>query len=689
MFRQIKVFLISLIAIFLLSACQEENDKEILLDKSDPRVFTKTDEVDLYEAGPNTATQTVSLSKIDTIYLNQILGFPENGNALKVHTACISEQANRVYAVGIMTPDVAVIENGKLIDYFHTDLPEQSKTIKYVFCEGDYLIVADEGHIISFNPASGEKIASIQVGQNIFPNKAYLDEIDGLFLVGVPEENTVDVYNAKTLNKVITLDAGRGIWARTKEGELLSVTEKTEHGEILLATWYDPKDFTVLKEKEISNFSSSSFAYDPEENSLWVAKNGLVQKVPFDLDGGKPMKISFPAPEDVMQILVVNEKVLVVSENGYDENIDPGFKGGLIIANSLTGEIEQTLLIPWKHSEVDATSSGTAVLVNNDGNSVDLINLNTGEYQVVRVGSSAETVAVDNEGHIYVGNRLGGSTVPVISSSFDLLEEITTEAWPVNIFYSPSLNQIFTYNMLGSSISVIDPTTLRIERTYDLGVPDANTDALGEMVYDETHHVFFVAIPEQMGIIVVDAENGDIIKKIQLSKELTKGKELGGPGTILLGVYEPKMTLFAYVKETKQLIVFDGLNDFQLVEQREVEAEDLNIYPNSLFVDQYHDRLFLANTILNANSLENIGFLPTGVQQVLGIDNEHGVLFAVGSEKDKETLYALNADLSEVLDSVPLTENQYVKTRGIFDASSGLIYAAEMGLAQVLVFDPY
>ena len=330
--------------------------------------------------------------------------------------------------------------------------------------------------------------------------------------------------------------------------------------------------------------------------------------------------------------------------------------------------------------------------MNNDGNSVTLIDIASGETRVVAVGSAAESVAIDGGGNLYVGNRLGGSTIPVVSSVFVKKAELFPEAWPVGLAYSSALDRIFSYNMLGSSVSVIDPTGPSIVEAYGLDVADGASDALAAMTYDATHDVLFAAIPEQFVVVALDAKTGGVIDTITLPEALTRDvdvEDLSGPGSLLVAVHEPTMTVFVYVKWAKQLLTFDGLNEFAAGESISLSSDVLTDFPFALFVDQYHDRLFFGGDVFDVNTLSQIGSMPAGAFSAFALDNTAGVLLAIGLDGTQETLYAINADLSSTLDTIALPANQSVRTRGFYDKGTGLVYTAHTALAEVGVFNPF
>src|SRR3989338_8877006 len=326
-----------------------------------PEVTTTTSErdfeaEDLYEAGPDTATQTVTFTQMATVEVNALRDLPTDGNVLKVHTVCIDDSTSVAYAAGIMT---------------------------------------SERNIVSVDPTTGEVRGEVTTPASTAPEIAFFYDLHNLFAITTPKAGTATFYDATTLAVRSTLTVGewRNRWFVTADGSLLLVNEQRDE-KTMTATWYDAETFRVQKTETIPVAFAQAMGYDVEANALWIAARAQVTQVPLD---DIRSRLSFSTPDDIKQVMVVAGKVLAVSKNGYDTADEPGFMGGLLIADAATGTLEQTITLPWQHSEVGATEDGEAILVNNDGNSITLIDLASGETRVVAVGSAAEAVAIDGD----------------------------------------------------------------------------------------------------------------------------------------------------------------------------------------------------------------------------------------------------------------------------------------------------
>src|SRR3989338_2398633 len=282
-----------------------------------PEVTTTTSErdfeaEDLYEAGPDTATQTVTFTQMATVEVNALRDLPTDGNVLKVHTVCIDDSTSVAYAAGIMTSDIAVIENGKTTSYLHTDLGGEGLALKYLYCGGGNVIMANERNIVSVDPTTGEVRGEVTTPASTAPEIAFFYDLHNLFAITTPKAGTATFYDATTLAVRSTLTVGewRNRWFVTADGSLLLVNEQRDE-KTMTATWYDAETFRVQKTETIPVAFAQAMGYDVEANALWIAARDKVTQVPLD---DIRSRLSFSTPDDIKQVMVVAGKVLAVRD---------------------------------------------------------------------------------------------------------------------------------------------------------------------------------------------------------------------------------------------------------------------------------------------------------------------------------------------------------------------------------------
>src|SRR3989338_9568825 len=183
--------LVSAIAVIVALPFMRDRASEQQADEQ-PEVTTTTsartfETEDLYEAGPDIATQTVAFTQTTTVQVNALRDLPTDGNVLKVHTACIDDSTGIAYAAGIMTSDIAVIENGKTTSYLHTDLGGEGLALKYLYCGGGNVIMANERNIVSVDPTTGEARGEVTTSTSTVTEIAFFDDLHNIFAITTPK----------------------------------------------------------------------------------------------------------------------------------------------------------------------------------------------------------------------------------------------------------------------------------------------------------------------------------------------------------------------------------------------------------------------------------------------------------------------------------------------------------------------
>ncbi len=657
---------------------KEQQSKETILEKVEITEEAKKIrnslfvENDIYE--PSETNNDVSLS-LEAIYnVNDFLGFPE-GNVMKIHDVCFDNSLERAYAVGIMSTDVAVIEDDKVIEYFDPEL-ESGYGLKYINCEDGNLFVTNENNIIKMNGETGEIIESIEFEETIFVQSMSIHE--NYLTVPIPDLNQVFIYEISSMEKIAELDVSKTPILFTENGDIITAEFNNDGYDV---KYYDD-DLKVTSSLTLSIPSVLGHLIDVY-NELWFIDTVRERLLIYDLDNPNenPIAIEDIVPEPVRIVSGV-DYVVVNTDNGYDDGTTGGFLGGVSIIDAETKEVLHNIAIPSKHSNMEIDENNKMLyLSNNDGGSISRIDLETGEYYTINIGNAAEGGVVLDDGTVYVRNRLGGSTLMHINfENNELLSEIETNDWPVGIAYDSELDKVFTFDFLDSSISVIDNDEI-IEH-YDLMIPDGNTDGIGDMAYDLTRHVIYSALPEQNRVVALDVDSGLVLYDIFVEDYGMEYEELSGAGTLTIGVYEPTAKLLVYAQKPEKLYVYDGLNDFELYEAVDVPlGSDIRNYPYSLYVDNHNDRIYMGNTIIDAITFETMGSLSYG-DSVVAVDNI--MLTASEDKKNQETLYALSLE-GELLDEIEMDKDQYVNAR--FAYSDGKLYAFYLVSGEIWFFE--
>lgn len=660
------------------------NENNVTEKDSQPSADYIFSEKNNYEEETTGATRQVALEKTAVYDMNDYLGFPK-GNTLKTHSVCYDESIGQGYIAGILTSEVAVFKNDKVFAYVDTGMGVGDFLLKELYCGGGEVLVVSDNETVKIDGATLEVSDSVSFDPSVHVKSVYMSADFGLVAFAIPDTKSYVFYDLDTMKEAGEISIDRGKMFYKKDGTILMVDalSNTKGYEVktIGQDFLEKDSYTIESKPETIDMD-----YDEANNDLWVLVRGGKILI-FDLDDyeKKPFVIKTEVP-DPKAIVFDPDYTVVMTENGYDEDGYGDFLGGIAILDTQAREVSKIVRIPSHHTSIELDPAAhMAYITNNGDNSVSRVNLVTGEIEaIIKAGSSTESGAVASDGSLYLRNRLGGNSIMHLNPATGVFSNIACAyPWPVGIAYSLSLNKIFTFDFLNSSISAINPETDEIEAVYNLPVPDGSTDAVGDMTYDNTRNVAYVAIPEQNVVVAVDLVTGETIQVVEVEDYLTEGTygELGGPGELVVATYEPTAKLFVYAKQVSQIFVYDGLNDFALVGTINVSktGNEKENFPYALVVDQAHDRLYIGSNIYDAKTYAWVGSLAYG-ESVAWADWEDDILFTVSvNEKanDQETLYALN-NQGELLDQIDLAEGQYVKARFVHDDARGVMYVLYM-----------
>lgn len=627
-------------------------------------------EENLYNAGATGPSGQVTL-ELDQVYrVNDYFGF--SGNTLKMFDVCYDTSIGKGYAAGIMTHEIAVFSSDSQIAYIDTGLGEGSFELKYLHCGDGKLFVSAGTNIQVYDGETYELIAEKKLKNEVHNAGLFFD--DEYLYVPITFESEIQVFNIDDLDPVTTFEGGLGynfFWNdqlfsyEIEENTLYQVSEDFERTEF--------NTFDFFKEGERVNLLSV-------KNELWILLDDRLLIYGLDSLEEKPISIDLELPE-AEDLYLLDNHVAIVSQNGFDDGTVGGYFGGVSFISIDSKEIVGTYKLPHKHKK-GSGAGDFLYLTNNEDNSIMKVSID-GSYEIIRTGSSTENGVVLNDGSVMTTNRLGGSSVMhLVDGEFT---EIETNEWPVGISYDSDLDQVYTFDFLTGVISVIKNNA--VVDSFDLGF-ELETDGIGDMTYDQTRKMLYVVAPERNEIIVVDALTGETLHSLYVEDYMDDYEELSGAGTLIAGVYEPTMKLFVFAQKRHQLFIYDGMKNFKLTNNFTVGCvNSIKDFPYSLFVDNYHDLIYLCGNIYDSDG-NLVGETPTGYS-VIGVDNDDGLLFSVKMKEEDnelERLIVMDTDMNQ-LASIDMNENQYVKARFAYDDVRNKMYAFYMVPSEIWAFD--
>ncbi|MBT3450670.1 hypothetical protein HN652_01910 [archaeon] len=638
---------------------------------------------DLYEAGPEGPTGKVTLELNQIYSMNSFLGLPDS-NALKMYDVCYDESIDQAYSAGIMTSDIAVYEKVdetyKVVDYLPTEIGIGEFELKYLLCGEGSLYIIVEDAMYGYDGITFELMNSFHFKKEISLASAYLDNEN--IIISTIENNTNIVLDKTNLNQI-------------NEFELGLTTKFSVEGSMYSLGIEDHDIYSYDENYDKEYYGSIDFSTKPDSiiysnNELWMLIKGKLMIYDFENLDEKPIAVNGIVP-DPNDLYVTKDYVVVVTENGFDDGTIENYKGGFSVISIETKEVLYETEIVSKHKRGSVGFEDNLLfLTNNDYNSITIIDLESGEYDIISQGSSVEGGIITKEGKLFLRNRLGGGDkIFMLDLNDNSFEELEVGGWPVGIAYDPDLDQVFTFDFLASEISVLNSLTGEKIDEFELGVPEGETDGIGIMSYDYTNKILYPVIPEQNVVVAIDAVSGEVIKVIDVEEYDVNYEDLGGPGVLISATYEPEMKLYVYANVPKMVYVYDGLNDYQLVEEISIDKnKGLVDFPYSLFVDNFHDKMYIGENVYDATTDEYLRDTTTEYS-VFAVDNDDGLLFSVKvkeQDNELERLIVMNTNM-EQLDAIDMASNQYVKSRFTYDPNSNKMYVFYMVSSEVWVYD--
>jgi DNA-binding beta-propeller fold protein YncE len=365
-----------------------------------------------------------------------------------------------------------------------------------------------------------------------------------------------------------------------------------------------------------------------------------------------------------------------VTSNGFDDGTVGSYLGGVTVVDAITKESLYEYELDHHHKRCHSDGD-YLVLTNNDDNSVIKMELESGDYEVLQFGNSAEHGVVLDDGSVIVSNRLGGSTLFHIKNG--VMNEIDVGEWPVGLAYDSALNRIFSFDFLAGRISVIDGVSDEIVDEYYIGY-ECETDAIGDLAYDSLQNILYAVVPERNQVVAVDALTGDVLSLIDLEDYGVDYMDMGGAAALTADVHEESSMLYVFIQKVKKLYLYDS--DFSLVKSIQVECEnDIKDFPYSLFVDDYNDKVYVCGAVYSLEG-DSLGSVPTSYS-VVAADEDDGLLFTVDlGDNELENLIVMDSSYNELAE-IGMAENQYVKARFAYDSVNNKMFVFYMVLGEV------
>ncbi|MBT5016082.1 hypothetical protein HN748_06070 [Candidatus Peregrinibacteria bacterium] len=306
----------------------------------------------------------------------------------------------------------------------------------------------------------------------------------------------------------------------------------------------------------------------------------------------------------------------------------------------------------WQEKEQSSTRSVQFY----DQEQFDLENyMDLNEKEVELLGS----VAMGKEENLYLSTDLRkGELIHLDPHTFSSVPLELATVGLINGFYSENLNKTFIYDEGTSTVNLLHPDKHHVLGLYVL--PNNPNSENASLAYDYTREVLYIALPVENKILVMDVRDGMIWDTIE--------QDLTGETQVM--VYEPAAKLL--LGNNGEIMIYDGLNDFELIKTIEAQGE--------MYVDQARDVFYVGTVIYDALNYEKIGEISDG-NRVLAMDHEDYFLVTLGENEGQTILYALSptgeASLGEKEIDFDLNKATY-----LYEEKTHLIYVYD-GISKV------
>lgn len=178
----------------------------------------------------------------------------------------------------------------------------------------------------------------------------------------------------------------------------------------------------------------------------------------------------------------------------------------------------------WKVSSIATKQSGThmiavspderfAYTANMQSGTVSKIDLETERVISAPAGKEVEGVAVTKDGsEVWASVRGENKVVIFDATSLERLAEIAVGAFPLRIIASPDGTKMVTSNLMDGTVSVLDVTTRKVERTIKVsGTADTRQVTL---LFNADGTRLYVAETGANKIAEIDFESGEVLGRL-------------------------------------------------------------------------------------------------------------------------------------------------------------------------------
>lgn len=658
-----------------------------------------------------------------SVSMLEVLSRSTEKNVLKLFSAAVDADHGRVYAAGILTPSIGILDTKTNTWIGTVDSGIDGYGLKYLEVDAAagrlYVLNATRKdlRVISIGEGSPAAVPAV-TGPVQLPSvfgAACADPRRGLLYVPTSEAPSFRAYDGETLELAWGIDAGPGISQIVTSGPggsdavyALDGAQAGPRGRILRI---DPSRQAIA---ETISFSlppgqrASRMSWDPAGQRFAVAVPGQFVSI-LSRKGREQRRLALPRDLDFQDLAFdpANGQVLVLALERARDGEVAGTGGRLLVWDAATGRMLADLACGLKpHSVRVDPVTGTAYIPNGDASILWTVAKERLEAVPLRLGDSLEQVVPALAGHLlFLTSRLGGSYLVAVDADTGAFETFTAGSWPIPLRTDAAGQLLHVLNAWDGTVSVFElMPERRLVATIPTGLPRGTTDRLPDLAVDGVRKRAYAAYPEHGKVAVADLSARAALAPIVV-KGFKPGDTGGGPGQLQVLVNEAAGRLFVLDLAGKKLFVHDlagtvsGMpplvGTVALPKSLAAAGSSFNL----LFLDPEKSRLFIGPLEADAVTGALTGrSLPRG-QRVFGLDGSRGEIWASASETSEASSSGDSAGLETVavLDAESL-EPRAVKVVGstgaivpefAYDGLRGRVYAGFMAEVLLNVYETH
>lgn len=644
-----------------------------------------------------------ALQLLETVDLRVRQGRVLDANVIKLHGLAIDATHNRVYAAGIMSSALGVLDGATETWVTHVETGSDGYGLKYLSVDAVanrlYVNDATSNTLRAIDLATGTRVGPIAVTPTMA--RPVADTRRGLVYLTQSSAPTFKAYRGSDLGLAYSTDemgAGAAQALYDEASDRVYVLDAATPGTLRIYN-FDPNTRRVAATISLplgGSVRPQRMAYDANGQRFFVVAGGQILAVAAS--GALLGQMALSPTQETKDLAFDSNRgevaVLVLDRAAEGTVANSGGHVRIFETSRYTAVAD--VAIGHKPSSLAYNrANGRYYAPEGDASIIWSVASGGGEARALRLGDSAEmvTLALGGE-YLYLNSRLGGSYLAQWHASTSSLATFSAGFWPIPMRSSDAGSELYVLNAWDSTLSVFDLRAGRVlVATIPLGLAKGSTDRLPDLAIDSARQRAYAAYPEFGKIAVVDLARRAALAPITVPG-FQGGDTGGGPGQMQVRVVPSTGRLFAYWQTKGHLTVWDvgGAAPMLLSDGKLSGMPSYGASVDQLFVDAGRVRVYAGPMEIDGATGLPTGRMLARGERVIGVDETSGILWTSSTETvngaahdvvaklDRESLALLEA---YTLGPVPSAMN----TQYAVDPQRQRLYAANGQAASMRVFN--